>query len=282
MNDDLFYEDKSYYLDPSKSYQKKDSSNLKISRDSVLNDYPYMRINRGDIVQENQNQDNDTYSRSSRRINYTDDNNLDDWDSPKNNRSNRSQVNKPELIRLPELIRKPIRFDERSFSNHQILKIKKNEINDDHQENTKGPVIHHHHYYINGEDQMLLIPPTLSPQFTSNSVPNNRYYSPRGSPLNYYTPKASPKYYTPIASPVYYSTISSPIYGDQGYTAYDYDNRYKFSTQMLPPLKMNQKYPVNTFNVPKGAYLSPNINKGVKRTTSLNNGLKRNYEGNYW
>ena len=74
MNDDLFYEDKSYYLDPSKSYQKKDSSNLKISRDSVLNDYPYMRINRGDIVQENQNQDNDIYSRSSRRINYTGDN----------------------------------------------------------------------------------------------------------------------------------------------------------------------------------------------------------------
>jgi len=297
MNNDLSYEDNSYYLNPVKSYKIKDNSDLKISKDSVLNEFPFITINRGHLDDENENEETVSDSRFNHRITNYNNRDLDsrqsrnNLESPSNFQNKWNQIDNSDSIRLPTIdnVRKPIRFDKIKNSKNQIMRIKKEQENDYKEENPNGTVIHHHHYYINSEAKNAL--PTLSPQFTQSNrvLSNHSNYSPRGSPLDYYTPKASPKYYSPMASPVVYVAAPSTAFGDQyptyDYDRYNFDNRYDFNTQMLPPLKMNQKYPVsyNQFSASKGAYLGQNFNKSLKRTTSLNHhGLRRNFEGNYY
>ena len=298
MNDNIEYDDNSYYLDPIKSYQNNEEnslvenseSRLNITNDSVLNNYPFLRINRDnsnfDINQSEANLERKSSKNNIITYSINKKPKMPEYSSYlANSRPPSHYQNKLNKIirsdhKLPEInqVRKPIRFNNPSKNAKQPLKFLKND--DGLTQNSKETVIHHHHYYNYGDSKRNLV--------ENQSIPNiekQNYYSPRGSPLNYYSPRPSPNYYASIASPVYYTTVPSTYYGDQQYTSYDFDNSYNFSTQMLPPVNYKQKYPNYSLNEFNDNFTRRSKNE-LHRTRSLNqNNLNRaymrNYEGNY-
>ena len=262
-------------------------SGLPVPRGSVLDQYPFLKIQRDmpdtdadydDAINATSNNNDSRSIYTKPPIEYT--TYLANSRPTSHYKDTLNQIIKTDT-KLPSInqLRKPIRFNNNlknanswyklsngasnvSNVSNRTYKPKKETTN---KENSEEKVVHHHHYYSYGDKQLAtstsILPATDYAYYTSPVEASN---------LNYFSPRVSPSYYTSAASPMYYTTAMAPstYYGDQKYkTSINYETG--LSTKVLPSVNFGDNYPNYFLPRVSGSYYYSDMNR-------FNNGFRSN------